>query len=61
MTDYRLVYFGLHARAGAIRALLNHAKVPFVDEVLSFEEFGAKKAAGEFINGQVPVFYVNGK
>ncbi len=51
MSDYKLVYFGLHARAAAIRSLLTHAKVPFVDEVLTFEEFGAKKAAGEFVNG----------
>ena len=61
MSDCKLVYFPVHARASFIRLLLCHANVQYVDEQLSFEEFGKRKAAGEFINGQVPVWIQNGK
>ena len=52
----KLIYFDLGGRAEAIRMLLAHAKAQYTDERLSFPEFGAKKAAGEFPSGQVPVW-----
>ena len=41
--------------------LLGHAKVVYEDVRLSFDEFKDKKAAGEFVNGQVPVWIEKGK
>ena len=61
MSDSRLCYFPVHGRAGHIRVLLCHGNIPHTDEQLTFEAFGARKAAGEFINGQLPVWYQNGK
>ena len=58
----KLTYFNLQAKAEPIRLLLNHAKVPFVDQRLSFAEFGKLKKSKDPIlpNGQVPVFEDNG-
>ncbi len=61
MTDAKLVYFPVHARGEAIRMLAAHAEIPHKDERVTFEEFGARKAAGEFPVGQVPVWCENGK
>ena len=57
----KLIYFPLHARASSMRMLLSHARVEYEDEVISFEEFGKRKSAGEFPNGQVPVFCHEGR
>jgi len=51
----RLEYFDLHGRALYIRMILWYAGVSHEDKRLSFEEFGAKKAAGEYIFGSLPV------
>ena len=57
----KLIYFGLYGRAEKVRILLAHAKAEFENEVVDFAEFGKRKAAGEFNNGQVPVWIQNGK
>ena len=61
MPEYKITYFGLYGRAEMSRMLLAHAKADWEDERLTQEEFGAKKAAGEYPNGQVPILYHNGK
>ena len=50
----KLIYFDIYGRAEMIRMLLWHAKVTFEDDRMSFEQFGERKAAGEFPSGQVP-------
>ena len=57
----KFIYFGVYGRGEAIRMLATHAKVPFEDERLSGEQFGPRKAAGEFPNGQLPVWVQDGK
>ena len=57
----KLIYFPVSGRGGAIRVLLGHAKAEYENEEVNFQEFGARKAAGEFINGQLPVWIQNGK
>ena len=56
MTSSKLVYFGLYGRAESTRMVLAHAKADYVDERLSKETFIPRKEAGEFPNGQVPVW-----
>ena len=56
----KYIYFDVYARGEPIRILLNHAKVTFEDERLSFEDFGPRKAAGEFEMGQLPVLLIDG-
>ena len=57
----KVIYFGVHGRAAAMRMLLTHAKVEFEDEMLGFDQFGPRKAAGEFPNGQLPCVQIDGK
>ena len=59
--SYKIIYFPAHGRAEASRIALAHAKADWVDERIPGEEFGARKAAGEFPNGQVPVLVHDGK
>ena len=40
--------------------LLAHASVTYEDERLDGEQFAPRKAAGEFNNGQLPVWVQNG-
>ena len=47
----KLIYFPLYGRGEMIRMLLAHKKLDYVDERISFEEFGKRKADGEFPNG----------
>lgn len=61
MSDTKFLYFDIYARGEAIRMLAHHCKIHFVDERLTFDQFREKKAAGFFINGQVPVWIENGK
>ena len=56
----KLIYFEAGGRAEGIRALLAHANFDYVDERLSFPDFGAKKAAGVFPLGSVPVWEEDG-
>ena len=41
--------------------LLSYKGVKYVAEDLTMEEFGAKKAAGAFVGGQIPVWTENGR
>jgi hypothetical protein len=52
--SYTLTYFDVAGRAEMIRIALHHAGVEFVDNRLSFAEFGAAKAAGKYPLG-VPI------
>lgn len=45
---YRLTYFNGRGVTEVIRLVFNVAKVPFVDERLSIDDFRARKATGEF-------------
>lgn len=40
--------------------LLHHGKVPYNNEELTWDEFLPRKEAGEFPNGQLPVWVENG-
>ncbi len=40
--------------------LLSHAKVQFEDDQVTFAQFGERKAASEFPNGQVPCWVQDG-
>ena len=51
-----LTYLALHGKGDPIRALLYHKGITFTNRALSFEEFGERKAAGEFPTGQVPIW-----
>ena len=59
--SYKVIYFGVNGRAEATRIALAHAKADWTDERLAGEQFGPRKAAGEFPNGQLPVLVHNGK
>ena len=59
--SYKVIYFPLYGRAEPIRIALAHAKADWEDERIPGEVFAARKAAGEFLNGQVPVLIHNGK
>ncbi len=52
----KFVYFPLYARGAAIKMLLSHGKVEYEDDAVTFEQFAPRKAAGEFPNGQLPVW-----
>jgi glutathione S-transferase len=57
----KFVYFGVYGRGEKVRILLSYKGVAHTDERIGFEEFGPRKAAGEFPNGQLPVWIHNGK
>ena len=59
--SYKVIYFGVNGRGEATRMALAHAKADWTDDRLGFEQFGPRKAAGEFPNGQLPVLVYNGK
>ena len=42
-SQYKLYYFKLHAKADPVRAMLSHAKVPFEDIQLGFDEWPKHK------------------
>ena len=50
----KLTYFPAYGRAEPIRMLLNHAKVPFEDKKISFQEFAELKKTKYLEFGQVP-------
>ena len=52
----KLLYLPLQGRAQAIRYMLNAKGVHFDDERLSFEEWGAIKAAGTYGTSQLPIW-----
>ena len=51
----KLIYFPIPGRAGAIREAFKQSKIEFEDIHVTHEEFAAKKAAGEYTFGQLPV------
>ena len=57
----RLIYFPVYGRGEKVRILLAYAGIDHVDERLPGAQFGPRKAAGEFPNGQLPVWVQNGK
>ena len=61
MAEYKVIYFPVYGRAESTRMALAHAKANWEDERLTGEQFGPRKAAGEFPNGQLPVLVHNGK
>lgn len=61
MSEYKVIYFPVYGRAESTRMVLAHAKANWEDERISGEQFGPRKAAGEFPNGQLPVLVHNGK
>ena len=50
----KLIYLNVYAKAEAIRMMLDHLKVDYVDERMEMPDFMAAKAAGRFPSGQVP-------
>jgi len=57
----RLRYFDFPGRAEAIRDALRIGRIDFIDEHLTFEQFGSSRAAGEFPFGGVPVLVIETK
>jgi len=55
----KIEYFNSPGRGEAARACLWIADIPFEDVRMTFPEFLARKAAGAYPRGQVPVLYVN--
>lgn len=53
---YRLIYFQAYGRVEPGPMLLAHSKVKWIDEIIKGDEFIPRKLAGEFPNGQLPVF-----
>ena len=51
-----LFYFDLYGRGEPIRMLLTHAKVDFVDNRISNEEFAQMREDGRLPSGQVPLW-----
>jgi len=60
MSKPKLTYFPIPGRAGPIRLAFAYGGVDFEDERIPHPEFGARKAAGAFPLGSVPVLEVNG-
>jgi len=56
MSKFTLVYFGLEGRAGPIRNMCAVGKVPYEDEIFSFEDWPKLKPTLAY--GQVPVIRV---
>ncbi len=61
MAAFKLTYFPFYGRAEAIRMLFVHAKADWIDEIIPVPEFAARKAAGEFPNGQIPILAHKGR
>ena len=57
----KFVYFGVYGRGEKVRILLAYKGIEHTDERIGFEEFGPRKAAGEFPNDQLPVWIQGGK
>ena len=57
----KLTYFPLKGRAEPIRLTLVAGGIEFEDERINFEEFGKRKATGEFPFSALPVMNVGGK
>lgn len=61
MAEFKVIYFGLYARAEAIRMCLAHSKANWENEITTGEDWQKRKASGEFPNGQIPVLVYKGK
>eukprot|EP00128_Syssomonas_multiformis_P009060 Colp12_sorted_trinity150504_noHs@27453 len=51
----KLTYFNFKARAESARLCFHIGGIEFVDERISFEEFGKNKAEGKYPFGQLPI------
>ena len=58
---YTLHYFPFMARGHAIRILLHHAKIPFIDHLIPIAEWATYKTSDKCEFLQVPVFQVEDK
>lgn len=56
----KLIYFELGGRGEQIRIACAVAGLKYIDERVSFAEFGKRKAAGEFPSGAIPVWIEDG-
>ena len=56
--NFKLSYFPFAGRAEPLRWAVNYLNIPFEDELLDFQTFGALKMSGKLQFGQVPVLYV---
>lgn len=56
--NFKLSYFPFAGRAEPLRWAFNYLNIPFEDELLDFQTFGALKMSGKLQFGQVPVLYV---
>jgi glutathione S-transferase len=61
MSKPKLTYFGFPGRAEPIRLAFYIGGIDYENETLDFPAFGAKKAAGAFPLGSVPVLELNGE
>ena len=52
----KLIYFGVYARGEAIRMLLNHGKIQYEEQTVTFPEWATLKHSGKFEFGQLPGF-----
>ena len=59
MENIKLTYFNVNGRVGLLRAMLCYKKVPFVNNMITMEEWPNKKKDYEF--HQLPELEVNGK
>ena len=50
----KLDYFGLHGRGLMIRMALNYCNQEYEDSKMTFETYGPRKAAGDFMWNYVP-------
>ena len=57
---YKLYYFDMAGRAESIRLLFHHAKVPFEDYRMSFQQFAQENSSDKFEYKQLPVLEENG-
>ena len=46
----KFIYFPIYARGASIKMLLSHGDVKYEDDQCTFEQFGERKASGEFPN-----------
>ncbi len=58
-TSYKLIYFGVQARAELARMLFRYANVEFEDVRINRDEWATLKQEVKF--GQVPILEINGK
>ena len=59
---FRFEYFAGYGRVDPLRLMLTHKGVEFQDDVVTFEEWGPRKAKGDTGEmGALPIYYEDGK